>query len=298
VRAVRALTQLVNHPTAAPFAEPVPREVPMYYDIIKKPMDLGTILTKLQTGRYSMPAELYGDSNLVWSNCRRYNEPDSEIAQAAAQLEHAWKQLCPLAELQQLAAGGAGGAASAGDVGTSGLSLAASQQQQQQQQQQAMLQQQQQQQQLQQLQQQRLLQQQQLQQQQQQHMPPQPHYAGHPQPDQQAPHMHSAAAVAQMQAMAAVVTRLKGYPEADPFLEPVPRNVPGYYETIKHPIDLGTIWEKIARGQYATASHAHVDIQRMFTNCYTFNQEGSEVHTCALRLAELYRRLCQEAGLM
>lgn len=307
-------------PLAAPFAEPVPRDVPMYYDIIRRPMDLGTALTKLQTGKYGSPADLFADVNLVWANCRKYNEPDSEIAIAAEELEAAWRTCCSQSELNQLAAaegvavdtrGRGGGERGAGEADQyaavpppqmSQQQLLQQQQQQQQveyQQQQRMMQQQQHAQRQQELQrqqqQQQLLRQQQMQHQQ-QHMggagaPAQPQAPG-----QQA--QQSQQNAAQMQAMAAVVNKLRSYDVAAPFLEPVPREVPGYYEQIKHPIDLGTIWRGMAAGQYPTASHVHVDMQRMFQNCYAYNVEGSDVYTCAQQTAALYRRLCQEAGLM
>ena len=304
-RAVAALLQIIGHPIAAPFAEPVPPEVPMYYNIIEKPMDLGTILTNLQAGKYTGPQELYADTNLVWANCRKYNEPDSEIAVAAKQLEGAWKQLCPLQELQRLTAATDSQEAAPG---------APAQPQQQQHQQQPLPPQQQpvpfdalaaQQQQ-----QQYALHEQQ-QQQPQQHMQLRvaqlhPHAMAQMSPHAQIDHTHAHAhggmeaqqALAQMQAMAAVIAKLRTFDVAGPFLQPVSRDVPGYYKQITHPIDLGTIWTKMSQGQYPTASHAHADIMCMFKNCYSFNLEGSEVYICAQQLSGIYHRVCQEAGLM
>lgn len=48
-------------------------QAPDYLDVIKKPMDLGTIESNLKKGRYRSGAEFEADVNLVWSNCFKYN---------------------------------------------------------------------------------------------------------------------------------------------------------------------------------------------------------------------------------
>ena len=45
--------------------DPVALQIPTYFDIIKHPMDLGTILHKLARGAYATPAEV------LWGACRR-----------------------------------------------------------------------------------------------------------------------------------------------------------------------------------------------------------------------------------
>lgn len=53
--------------------------LPDYFDIIKKPMDLGTILQKLEAGgqkgrgSYLSVSQVLGDVNLIWENCYTYN---------------------------------------------------------------------------------------------------------------------------------------------------------------------------------------------------------------------------------
>lgn len=44
-----------------------------YYEIIKKPMDWGTIKTKLNTNVYSTCQEFLEDMELVFNNCLTYN---------------------------------------------------------------------------------------------------------------------------------------------------------------------------------------------------------------------------------
>ncbi|KAH8661457.1 hypothetical protein BGZ60DRAFT_381265 [Tricladium varicosporioides] len=59
---------------SAPFLTRVnKREAPDYYNIIKHPMDLGTMTKKLKTLTYKSKAEFVADLDLIWSNCLKYN---------------------------------------------------------------------------------------------------------------------------------------------------------------------------------------------------------------------------------
>lgn len=107
-----------------------------------------------------------------------------------------------------------------------------------------------------------------------------------------------ASVTAQMEAMHRVVAKLRQCDAAAPFQDPVPREVPGYYEVIQQPIDLSTIWAKMARGLYASASHVHHDVLLIIKNCNQFNLEGSEISNMAAQLESVYNALCKEAGLM
>lgn len=62
------------------FVKPVdPEEVPDYYDIIAQPMDLGTVMKKIDEHRYSFPKEWIADVDLIARNALEYNpECDSE----------------------------------------------------------------------------------------------------------------------------------------------------------------------------------------------------------------------------
>jgi hypothetical protein len=58
-----------------------------YLDIVKEPMDLGTIQTKLKAGKYSTWKEFYGDFRLVVDNCKVYNQRTSDIHKSADKLD-------------------------------------------------------------------------------------------------------------------------------------------------------------------------------------------------------------------
>ncbi|NXX77878.1 TRI66 protein, partial [Urocolius indicus] len=73
-----------------PFHEPVSPLARHYYQIIKRPMDLSIIRSKLQKNHkchYSAPEELVTDVRLMFWNCAKFNYPDSEVAEAGRCLD-------------------------------------------------------------------------------------------------------------------------------------------------------------------------------------------------------------------
>ncbi|KAK9824407.1 hypothetical protein WJX72_010057 [[Myrmecia] bisecta] len=98
----------MKHKTAkAIFNEPVDVEhdFPDYLDVVKHPMDFGSILAKLEAGEasgwadceYESPAAVLGDVELIWSNCVTYNSTDADwptreaCAEVRAIFENKWK---------------------------------------------------------------------------------------------------------------------------------------------------------------------------------------------------------------
>lgn len=67
--------------------DPVVLGIPDYFDVIKQPMDIGTIRKKLDHREYMSAEQFEVDVRLVFSNCYAYNAPDSEIVTMAKQLE-------------------------------------------------------------------------------------------------------------------------------------------------------------------------------------------------------------------
>jgi hypothetical protein len=68
------------------FSVPVPREeFPEYYELIKNPMDYGTMKKKLDNGEYRSAQSMQKDFVLVMQNCLKFNAADSEIVQEARQ---------------------------------------------------------------------------------------------------------------------------------------------------------------------------------------------------------------------
>lgn len=73
------------------FNEPVDvvkLKIPDYNNIIKTPMDLGTIKSKLSSGRYSSPSEFVADVRLTFTNAMTYNPPGHVVHALAEKLSH------------------------------------------------------------------------------------------------------------------------------------------------------------------------------------------------------------------
>jgi histone acetyltransferase len=80
-------------------------------------------------------------------------------------------------------------------------------------------------------------------------------------------------------------------PLAWPFREPVSvRDVPDYLQTIKDPIDMGTIRKQLqAGGLYVTLDIFVADVLRMFKNAKIFNGPDSEYTKAAHKLTHLFQ---------
>lgn len=66
------------------FSVPVPKDdFPEYYKQIKKPMDYGTMKTKLEEGEYRSAQSMQKDFILIMQNCRTFNADSSDIVREA-----------------------------------------------------------------------------------------------------------------------------------------------------------------------------------------------------------------------
>ena len=110
------LVELNGHASAWPFVAPVnANDVPDYYTVIKNPMDLSTMETKLENNQYETVDDMVKDAqlgmfperwtdNAVFDNCKLYNPASSPYAKCAVKLEKflyerlpQWKQAAGLA---------------------------------------------------------------------------------------------------------------------------------------------------------------------------------------------------------
>ncbi|CAH1786181.1 unnamed protein product [Owenia fusiformis] len=80
-----------KHATYAwPFYKPVDAEAMNlhdYYDIIKKPMDLNSVKSKMENRQYANAAQFAEDVRLIFSNCYRYNPAGSDVVNMAKKLQ-------------------------------------------------------------------------------------------------------------------------------------------------------------------------------------------------------------------
>lgn len=80
-------------------------------------------------------------------------------------------------------------------------------------------------------------------------------------------------------------------PYAFPFyhpVDPVALNIPDYFKIIKRPMDLSTIQDKLKMNSYENATEFEADVRLMFNNCYKFNPEGQAVHQMGRRLESVF----------
>uniref|UniRef100_A0A1D1Z9E8 Transcription factor GTE10 n=1 Tax=Anthurium amnicola TaxID=1678845 RepID=A0A1D1Z9E8_9ARAE len=88
-----------------------------------------------------------------------------------------------------------------------------------------------------------------------------------------------------------LLKRLLQHPFSWVFSEPVDivkLNIPDYYTIIKHPMDLGTIKNKLTSGTYASLLDFASDVRLTFTNAKIYNPPGNDVHTIANEMNELF----------
>ncbi|OWM90896.1 hypothetical protein CDL15_Pgr027383 [Punica granatum] len=94
------LKKLMHHQCGWPFnrpVDPVALNIPDYFSIISKPMDLGTVKSRLEKKLYLGIEEFATDVRLTFSNAMHYNPPGNEVHIMADRLskifESGWKVL-------------------------------------------------------------------------------------------------------------------------------------------------------------------------------------------------------------
>ncbi|KAI9844904.1 MAG: Transcriptional activator spt7 [Sclerophora amabilis] len=73
------------------------REAPDYHNIIKHPMDLGSMTKKLKSISYKSKQDFVDDINLIWANCLKYNaDPSHYLRKHALAMRKETDKLVPL----------------------------------------------------------------------------------------------------------------------------------------------------------------------------------------------------------
>ena len=68
----------VSYPFMHP-VDPVALNIPTYHKVIKKPMDFGTVTSKLKNGHYENAKEFHADVKLIFDNCFKFNPEKDDI---------------------------------------------------------------------------------------------------------------------------------------------------------------------------------------------------------------------------
>ncbi|KAL7477933.1 hypothetical protein ACHAW6_003721 [Cyclotella cf. meneghiniana] len=103
--------------------------------------------------------------------------------------------------------------------------------------------------------------------------------------------------------MTKVVNNLLARADSIPFREPVDwkgLELYDYPKVIKKMMDLGTIKKKLEKGKYMDAGECAGDIRLVWTNCMTYNADGSDFYLLAesfsKRFEERFQKIIDEFG--
>ncbi|GLT43385.1 hypothetical protein SLA2020_173360 [Shorea laevis] len=92
----RLMSQKYAHIFNSP-VDVVKLNIPDYFDVIKDPMDFGTIKSKIASGAYAGPLEFLADVRLTFTNAMTYNPPGNDVHVIADTLskffEVRWKDI-------------------------------------------------------------------------------------------------------------------------------------------------------------------------------------------------------------
>ena len=225
----KTLKALMKNPAAGAFLVPVDwkgLQLPTYPKIVKHPMDLGTILQKLEGSKYASVEAFLADVKLVWSNARLFNLEGSDIYEVAGLLEEEFEgklevRTGPLREKGSGGGGGGGGSGSGAGASSGGGGGG------------------------------------------------------------------DALSGETLNACKAAVRDLRKHKDAGVFLEPVDWKALGivdYPKIIKRPMDLGTVLKRLEGGQYSSVLDVAADIDLVWSNAMTYNQDESYIYNIAAEL--------------
>ena len=74
------------------FTEPVSKKVSGYHKLIKKPMDLSTVIKKIKNNKYKTLNNYESDIELIWNNCYTFNGKRNSYSNHAKKLDGIFNQ--------------------------------------------------------------------------------------------------------------------------------------------------------------------------------------------------------------
>lgn len=273
LNSIKAIKRLKD---AGPFLHPVDivkLNIPFYYNFIKRPMDLSTIEKKINANAYEAPSQLVDDFNLMVENCFKFNGKDSVISQMVRNIQASFEKHTLNMPPRDLPATTNSGRASTGGKSTrrkatngtaaangsadvpkirrevSSFDNGRPKRE---------------------------------------IHPPKPKdmpYDIRPKKKKYQPELRYCQQI--MKEFLSKKYENISWPFLEP-VDPVSMDCPTYFDIIKTPMDLGTIQNKLTNGDYETASDFEKDIRLVFTNCFTFNPEGTAVNMMGHRLEAIF----------
>ncbi|KAH0976460.1 hypothetical protein GBA52_026179 [Prunus armeniaca] len=80
-----------------------------------------------------------------------------------------------------------------------------------------------------------------------------------------------------------------------PVVDPVAENLPGYFDEIWRPMDLGTVKSKLEKGVYSSADGFAADVRLIFSNAFRYFPLGSRNRAAAKHLSGVFETQWKEA---
>lgn len=86
-----------------------------------------------------------------------------------------------------------------------------------------------------------------------------------------------------------LICTLQTHPSSWPFLDPVSaKDVPDYFDVIKHPMDMSLMMKKIKVGAYTELKAFSSDVYLMCGNCFNYNGPDTQYYKCAEHIKKSY----------
>ena len=95
IRSFTSRNPPLNSSSSSPTSSSPALQAPMYFDIIKEPMDLQTIKNNLDENVYVTKEEFAADLYKMCDNCRTYNDPKTEYFHMGVRIEVGCSPLRP-----------------------------------------------------------------------------------------------------------------------------------------------------------------------------------------------------------
>ncbi|KAJ3190840.1 hypothetical protein HK101_008319 [Irineochytrium annulatum] len=224
--------------------DPVKLNIPTYFDVIKKPIDISTIIKRLDTNQYQTYQQFKDDLDLMFTNCYTFNGRDGHIGKIGQNMEKYYQK-----QLEKLPSTVPVGGASAATLKKRPSEVPIP-----------------------------------VQRPKRDPVAPVRDVALPvvKKPTRKLPPELKNASQIIRDLMKNKLYHINS-PFLEP-VDPIKLGIPNYPMIIKNPMDLSTILRKSDAGRYMSGEDFEADVRLMFTNCYTFNPVGSAVYEMGQKL--------------
>jgi hypothetical protein len=266
----KILRKLMDHKGGWIFNQPVDPVLyglPDYFDVIRSPMDLGTVKKRLTNKQYVSTDEFAADVRLTFSNAMKYNPPGNDVHAIAQQLngifDSKWESVkkkfrgpSPVQQQKTIftkACKKRREVCVSSDLGDSSTVFEAEES--------------------------RLSKK--------DGVTPIPTCEHQSSYELKAESMNAS----KIRLCGSIVRKLIAYKGGwifkDP-VDPVRLGIPDYFDVIRNPMDLGTVKNKLTKKKYVSIEEFAADVRLTFSNAMKYNPPGNDVHTVAKELNRVF----------